>query len=82
MNWITLDEDSCLKYASKRTVSLVDDDDDDNKDLKSVNICPCCNSMLNALKKNQKMERKKLKRRITGVRLPASFVLFKSHSNH
>ena len=36
MNWITLDEDRCLKYAGKRTVSLVDDDDD--KDLKSVNI--------------------------------------------
>lgn len=53
MNWITLDEDRCLKYAGKRTVSLVDDDDD--KDLKSVNIVHAATACsVHLIKKNKK----------------------------
>lgn len=73
MNWITLDEDRCLKYAGKRTVSLVDDDDD--KDLKSVNIVHAATACsVHLIKKNKKTE--------SLVCPPSSFVLFKSHSNH
>lgn len=73
MNWITLDEDRCLKYAGKRTVSLVDDDDD--KDLKSVNIVHAATACsVHLIKTNKKTE--------SLVCPPSSFVLFKSHSNH
>lgn len=77
MNWITLDEDRCLKYAGKRTVSLVDDDDDDddNKDLKSVNIVHAATACsVHFIKK------KKEKRKESLVCPPSSFVLL--HFNH
>lgn len=74
MNWITLDEDRCLKYAGKRTVSLVDDDDD--KDLKSVNIVHAATACSVHLIKKKKKKTESL------VCPPSSFVLFKSHSNH
>ena len=60
MNWITSDEDRCLKYAGKRTVSLVDDDDDDNKDLKSVNIVHAATAFsVHFIKKKKRKKKKK-----------------------